>query len=373
MKRVFNFSAGPCCLPEDVLLESQADLLNWGGTGQSVMEMSHRGKAFISIYRSAVQDLKDLLSVPDSHEILFMHGGATLQFAAVPLNVFEDKNSSADFVITGSWGKKAQEEAAKYCKTRISCDAAQFYNGKYLGVPPVSSWTVFEPQASYLHYCSNETIMGVEFHFTPDVNVPLVADMSSNFCTRPIDFGKHGIIYAGVQKNLGPASCAVVILDKSFLASRKRSPFCPTIMNYETMIKNESMYNTPPCWPIYMVGLMAKHLKKNGGIHAAEDRSIKKSQALYDFIDSFADGYYCASVEPASRSRMNVPFSVCFKNEEAENKFVMEAESKGLVNLAGHRSVGGCRASLYNAMDYDGVEKLIEFMKDFKESYPMPN
>lgn len=368
MKRVHNFSAGPCCLPEAILSKSQNELLSWQNSGQSVMEMSHRSKEFISIYHQTVADLKDLLAVPDSHEILFMAGGATLQFASIPLNIFSDFGvNTADFVITGSWGKKAQEECAKYGTANIVCDSSRNSNGKYIRVPPVKEWNL-SPGASYLHYCANETVMGVEFDFIPEIKIPLISDMSSNFCSKPIDVSKHTIIYAGVQKNLGPAGCAVVVIDKSFINDCKPSKYCPAIMNYQITMKNESMYNTPPCWVIYMTGLMASYLKKTGGLTAAAERSMLKSQLLYDYIDK-SDGYYLAPVEIGSRSRMNVPFRVGHANEELEKLFVKEAEKSDLVNLGGHRSVGGCRASLYNGMSIDGVEKLVEFMKDFKDQH----
>ncbi|CEL91639.1 unnamed protein product [Vitrella brassicaformis CCMP3155] len=362
-ERLFNFSAGPCMLPVEVLQECQDHMMNWNGSGMGVMEMSHRGKEFVSIYNQTVSDLRDILQVPDSHSLFFMQGGATTQFASVPLNLLKEPSNAADYAVTGSWGDKAFKECQKYGKANKVCDTK---SSNYTFIPPVSEWKV-NPEASYLHYCANETIYGVEFKSTPDVGLPLVSDMSSNFCSKPIEVSKHTLIYAGIQKNLGPAGAAVVIADKACLGNAKS--ICPTLLDYKTMSDSESMYNTPPCWSIYVVGLMAKYLKEKGGLAFWKEWSEKKAKILYDAIDG-SDGYFICPTAKDCRSNMNIPFRVGRGDEALEKKFLEEGKKHKLVTLSGHRTVGGCRASLYNGMPIEGVETLVSFMREFQEANP---
>eukprot|EP00922_Rhytidocystis_sp_ex-Travisia-forbesii_P012236 GHVS01018460.1.p1 GENE.GHVS01018460.1~~GHVS01018460.1.p1 ORF type:complete len:384 (+),score=42.94 GHVS01018460.1:140-1291(+) len=363
--RVFNFSAGPCCLPVEVLYEAQQDMLNCNNAKMSVMEMSHRSKEFLDIFTTTKNTLKELIGVPDNYNILFMQGGASLQFAAVPMNMLNTLNAPVDFAVTGSWSDRAYTEASKYAKCSLVCNTKP---SNYISIPPVTEWTI-NPKAEYLHYCSNETIYGVEFKETPKVNIPLVCDMSSNFCSQPIDVNAHDVIYAGAQKNIGPAGCAVVIA-KTERCQGKELSICPSVCSYKVLADNDSMYNTPPCWTIYMIGLMAKYLKRGGGLSVAQAFSEKKSQLLYEFIDG-SSGYYTCPADTKYRSIMNVPFRVGGSSEALEKKFIAESEKSGLVSLAGHRSVGGCRASLYNGMSMDGVMRLTAFMKEFQEINPI--
>lgn len=357
---VYNFSAGPATLPKTVLEKSQADLVDWNGCGMSVMEMSHRGKEFLSIIKKAEADLRALLSVPDEYAVLFLQGGASTQFSAIPLNL-TSPDDTADFVVTGSWGDKAFKEAKKYVKANL---AATGKPGKYTDIPPQSEWGL-TPGAKYVHICSNETIQGVEFKEYPDVgDALLVADMSSNFCSKPVDVSKFGLIYAGAQKNIGPAGVAIVIVRKDLLG--KAQSITPVMLDYAIHAENESLYNTPPCFSIYVCGLVFAELLEQGGLVAVEKRNEEKAGILYKAIDE-SNGFYKCPVAPAVRSLMNVPFTMA--TPELEAAFLKEAASNGLVQLKGHRSVGGVRASIYNAMPKEGVEKLVALMKDFQSRH----
>jgi phosphoserine aminotransferase len=359
MSRVYNFSAGPAVLPEEVLEQAAAEMLDWHGCGMSVMEMSHRGKEFIGIAAQAEADLRELLKIPDNYRVLFLQGGATGQFAAVPLNLLRGKES-ADYINTGSWSKKAISEAKKYCRVNV---AASSEDTNFTTIPPRESWKL-DPGAAYVHYTSNETIGGVEFQETPDVgDVPLACDMSSNFLSRPVDVSRYGVIYAGAQKNIGPAGVTVVIVRDDLMGSPL--PCTPTLFDYKIQAENDSMYNTPPCYAIYIAGLVFQHVKKLGGVEAVEQRNIEKAKLLYDLIDS--SEFYRSPVDRACRSRMNVPFTLA--NPDLDETFLKEAKEHGLVQLKGHRSVGGMRASIYNAMPIEGVRALCDFMRDFERRY----
>ncbi len=352
--RVFNFSAGPACLPIDVLEKAQSDLLNWNGSGMSVMEMSHRGKEFDGIAKKAEADLRTLLSIPDNYKVLFLQGGASTQFAAIPLNLTQE-GDTVDYVITGSWSKKAASEAKKYCNVNIAA------TGDNKSIPDVSTWNL-SPNAKYVHYCDNETIQGVEFQSPPNVGDKiLVADMSSNFCSKPVDVSKFGIIYAGAQKNIGPAGCTIVIVRDDLIGNSR--PICPTMLDYKTMADEGSMYNTPPCWTMYICGLVFAKMIADGGLAAASKANAAKGKVLYDTIEA-SNGFYNSPVDPAVRSLMNVPFTIP-KSADLEKEFIAEATKAGMQQLKGHRSVGGMRASIYNSMPADGVKMLAEFMKDF--------
>jgi phosphoserine aminotransferase len=357
--RVFNFSPGPAVLPLEVLEQARDELIDWHGTGVSVMEMSHRGKAFVSIAEQAEADLRELLAVPKNYKVLFLQGGATGQFAGVPMNVAK-QDSVVDYVNTGAWSKKAIGEAKAYvAKVNVAADAGE----PYTAIPPVSSWKVSD-NAAYLHYTPNETIGGVEFHFVPEVGAtPLVADMSSTILSRPIDVSKFGVIYAGAQKNIGPAGLTLVIV-RDDLLGRARSG-TPTFMDFTAMAKDGSMLNTPPTFAWYLSGLVFQWLKRNGGLQAMGERNRAKAAALYEAIDS--SSFYRNPVAKDARSWMNVPFTLA--KPELDKQFAAEAKAGGLVTLEGHRSVGGMRASLYNAMPMEGVQALIGFMKEFARKH----
>ncbi|HLS82061.1 MAG TPA: 3-phosphoserine/phosphohydroxythreonine transaminase [Steroidobacter sp.] len=358
MSRVFNFSAGPAVLPVEVLEQAREELLDWRGTGMSVMEMSHRGKAFVSIAEQAEADLRELLRVPQNYKVLFLQGGATAQFAGVPLNL-AGPDAVVDYVNTGSWSKKAIGEAQKYAKVNVAADAG----APYASIPAVESWKL-TPGAAYVHYTPNETIGGVEFHFTPDVgDTPLVADMSSTILSRPIDVAKFGVIYAGAQKNIGPAGLTLVIVREDLLGRARAGT--PTFMDYAAMAKDGSMLNTPPTFSWYMAGLVFQWLKRQGGLERIGERNRAKAQKLYDAID--ASPFYGNPVAKEARSWMNAPFTLA--KPELDKTFCAEAAAAGLVTLEGHRSVGGMRASLYNAMPMEGVDALVAFMKEFERKY----
>lgn len=358
--RVYNFAAGPAILPLNVLKEAQAELLNYRGSGTSVMEMSHRSKEFLSIVRKAEADLRALLAIPDDYAVLFMQGGATTQFAAVPLNLCAP-GDAADFVVTGSWGDKAFKEAKKYSAANL---AASGKAGKYTDIPPRAEWQL-TPGAKYVHICANETIQGVEFKEYPDVgDALLVADMSSNFCSKPVDVSKFGLIYAGAQKNVGPSGVTTVIVRKDLLAKAQAST--PVMLDYQTQAENESLYNTPPCFAIYICGLVYADLLAQGGLAAVAKKNEEKAGLLYQAIDE-SNGFYKCPVAPAVRSLMNVPFTMATPELEAE--FLKEATAQGMVQLKGHRSVGGVRASIYNAMPLEGVKALVALMKDFQSKH----
>jgi phosphoserine aminotransferase len=354
--RLFNFSAGPAVLPLTVLEQAQADLLNYQGSGSSVMEMSHRGKEFTNIINKAEADLRQLLSVPDNYEVLFMQGGASAQFAAVPLNLTRH-GQEVDHIVTGSWSKKAAEEAGKYCVVNVAA------KGDNKSVPARDTWKLSE-EATYVHYCDNETIQGVEFKGVPDVgDKVLVADMSSNFCSKPVDVAKFGLIYAGAQKNIGPAGVTVVIVRKDLISNARQDT--PAMLHYETLLG--SLYNTPPCWSIYVCGLVFEHLLAQGGIEAVHENNKKKAATVYDAIAG-SGGFYANPVAEDVRSLMNVPFTIP-SNADLEKEFISAATAQGLVQLKGHRSVGGMRASIYNSMPQEGVQALADFMRDFQQKH----
>ncbi len=352
--RVFNFSAGPAVLPVEVLEQARDEMLDWRGGGMSVMEVSHRGKAFVACAAEAEADLRELLAVPANYKVLFLQGGATAQFAAIPLNLTAP-GQVVDYVNTGSWSKKAMSEAKRYAKVHVAADAG----GKYTDVPAQSTWQL-TPGAAYLHYTTNETIGGVEFPFVPDVPVPLVADMSSNILSRPIDVSRFGLIYAGAQKNIGPSGLCVVIVRDDLLG--KPRPETPVVLDYTQMAADGSMNNTPPTFGWYFAGLVFKWLKRNGGLAAMAARNDAKARKLYSAIDG-SGGFYRSPVAVACRSVMNVPFTL--PTPELDKPFLEQARAAGLVNLEGHRSVGGMRASLYNAMPPEGVDALVAFMAEF--------
>jgi len=359
-QRVYNFSAGPCTMPLEVLVSAQNDMISYKNTGMSIMEMSHRSKAYVAVAEQAENDLRDILEVPADYKTFFMQGGATLQFSAVPMNLMA-QGESADYLVTGQWGEKAHKECAKYGKANAACNTK---STKFTTIPPKSEWKL-DSSAKYVHYCMNETVNGVEFQTIPEVgDVPLVADMSSNFMSRPIECRKHGFIYAGIQKNLGPAGMCVGICHESHLG--KAMPICPTYMEFKGCVDAASMLNTPACYTWYIMGLYLKYTKEKGGIPYWNELSDKKSRMIYDIIDG-SDGFYTAPVAKDARSRMNVPFQIMGGNDELEKKFLKDAEKCKLFTLAGHRSVGGIRASLYNGMPMEGVETLANFMNSFRD------
>ncbi len=356
--RVFNFSPGPAVLPQEVLEQAREEMLDWHGTGMSVMEMSHRGKAFISIAETAEADLRELLAVPKNYKVLFLQGGATGQFAAIPLNLTTPE-SVVDYVNTGSWSKKAIGEAKHYARVNVAADAGE----PYASIPSESGWKR-TPDAAYLHYTPNETIGGVEFHFVPQASsVPLVADMSSTILSRPIDVAKFGVIYAGAQKNIGPAGLTLVIVREDLLGRAR--PATPAFMDFAAMAKEGSMLNTPPTFAWYMAGLVFQWLKRQGGLQGIGERNRAKAQKLYAAIDG--SSFYRNPVAKDARSWMNVPFTLA--NPELDRTFAAEAKQAGLVTLEGHRSVGGMRASLYNAMSMEGVNALVDFMRTFEKKH----
>ncbi|KNC81988.1 phosphoserine aminotransferase, chloroplastic [Sphaeroforma arctica JP610] len=361
MSKVINFAAGPAKLPPTVLAKAQAELLDYEGCGMSVMELSHRGKEFTKIIKDAEADIRELMAIPDNYSILFLQGGATTNFAALPLNLAGPEDT-VDYMITGSWSKKAAEEATKYVKN-VNKVLPKPANG-FTEIPDKSEWSL-SPDAKYVYYCDNETVHGVEFSTVPETNgVPLIADMSSNFLSRPVDVTKFAVIYGGAQKNIGPAGMTIVIIRNDLLGNAQA--ITPTMLDYSVMAKNGSMYNTPPCFAIYMAGLVFRYLIDNGGLAAYSKKSDAKSGALYRAIDG-SDGFYRAPVEEKSRSRMNIPFRL--SKEELEPVFLEEAAKKGMVQLKGHRSVGGIRASIYNAITEEEVSTLIDFMDEFKTTH----
>jgi len=355
LSRPYNFSAGPGALPEPVLARAASEMTDYAGSGMSVMEMSHRGKEFIKIAEEAEADLRELMGIPANYKVLFLQGGAMLQFSAVPFNLAQD-GDAVDYLKTGYWSDRAITEAKRYCQVSV---VASGQPDNYVSIPARDSWKLYN-EASYFHYCANETIHGVEFHDVPDVGqVPLICDMSSTILSRPVDVSKFGLIYAGAQKNIGPAGLTVVIVRDDLL--ERARPNTPYLMNYKTMAENGSMANTPPTYAWYIAGLVFKWLKEQGGLQAMAERNRAKSSLLYKTIDE--SDFYKNPVNPANRSWMNVPFIL--PDEKLEKPFLEEAKGHGLLALAGHRSVGGMRASLYNATPLEGVEKLTQFMIDF--------
>jgi len=355
--RVFNFSAGPAALPEEVLRQAADEMLDWHGSGMGVMEMSHRGPEFMQIHSEALLDLRDLLAVPASHHILFLQGGGIGENAIVPLNLFGTK-PRADFVITGSWSQKSQKEALKYGAAHIAATGRT--TDGFTRSPPMGEWQLSDDPA-YVHLCTNETIDGVETFEIPDLgNIPLVADASSHILSRPMDIAKYGVLYGGAQKNIGMAGVTVVIVREDLVD--RAMPVCPSAFEWKTVAANNSMFNTPPTYAIYIAGLVFKWLKRQGGLAAMEAHNIEKSKLLYDTID--ASGFYINKVERRARSRMNVPF---FLADETRNEdFLAGAKARGLLQLKGHKSVGGMRASIYNAVPLEAVKALIEYMKEFE-------
>jgi len=363
MAPVYNFSAGPAVLPKEVLQQAADDMLDWHGSGMSVMEMSHRGKEFGSIIEAAEADLRELLAVPDDYRILFLQGGGIGENAIVPLNLLGRAAQPAvvDFIHTGSWSGKSIKEARKYSAVNV---AASSEASGFTAIPPRSEWKL-SANPAYVHLCTNETIGGVEYHFTPEVGAdtngaPLVADMSSHILSRVIDVSKFGVIYGGAQKNIGPAGLTLAIVRADLIG--QALPICPSAFDWKLVADNQSMYNTPPTYAIYIAGLVFQWLKRQGGVAAMERRNIDKAALLYDFLD--ASDFYLTRVEPTCRSRMNVPF---FLADEALNEiFLAGAKERGLLQLKGHKSVGGMRASIYNAMPVEGVQALIDYLRDFE-------
>ena len=358
MDRIFNFSAGPATLPLEVLETARDELTNWHGSGMSVMEMSHRGKEYMSIHAEAEADLRALMNIPANYKVLFLQGGATAQFAMVPMNLLRGK-AAADYLNTGEWSKKAIKEAKKFGQVNI---VASSEDKNFSYAPAFSTWTL-DPNAAYVHITSNETIGGVEIFDTPDTgNVPLVADMSSNILSRPIDVSKYGLIYAGAQKNIGPAGVTVVIVREDLLG--QTVPGTPTVFDYKVQAEAESMYNTPPTYGIYIAGLVFKHLLAKGGLVAMEAQNRAKAKLIYDLLET--SSLYQSPVAVENRSLMNIPFTL--KDAALDEDFLKQAKAAGLVQLKGHKSVGGMRASIYNAMPLAGVQALVAFMRDFEKA-----
>ena len=359
MTRAYNFSAGPAALPEPVLRQAADEMLDWHGSGMSVMEMSHRGKEFIAIHAEAESLLRKLLAVPANYKVLFLQGGAIGQNAFVPMNLLRGK-VSADFVDTGEWSKKTIKEAQKYGNAHV---VASGKAGGYTAIPPRDSWQL-DPNAAYVHICSNETIGGLEYHWTPEVGaVPLVADMSSNFLSKPVDVSRYGLIYGGAQKNIGPAGLTIVIVRDDLIG--QALPITPSAFDYRQQADADSMLNTPPTYAIYIAGLVFKWLDAQGGLEAIAAHNRAKAALLYDYLDSTA--FYSSPVAKADRSLMNVPFKL--KDEALDAAFLKGAEERRMLQLKGHRSVGGMRASIYNAMPVAGVEALVAYMKDFERTH----
>ncbi len=357
--RVYNFNPGPGTLPLDVLKEAQAEFLNFNHTGMSILEISHRAPAYAAVHAQAKADIKELMGLGDDYEVLFMTGGGSTQFALVPMN-FATKEHPGSYVLSGSFAEKAYKEAAHLGVGEIIASSKE---GGYRHVPTQDELRI-DPNAAYVHVCYNNTIYGTEYHYVPDTKgVPLIADMSSDMLSRPVDFKKFDLIYAGVQKNLGPAGVVLVVAKKSFIENSPES--LPTMFRYNTFLKKDSLYNTPPAFCIYMVGKTAAWIKAQGGLAAMEKLNKKKSALVYDVIDN-SNGFYRGHAEPASRSFMNVTFRL--PSEELEKKFVAEALEHGLSGVKGHRSVGGMRTSLYNAMPYEGAVALADFMEKFQKA-----
>ena len=356
--RIYNFSSGPSMLPLSVLEQAAAEMTNYRGSGMSVMEMSHRSKVYIDIFDETKADLKRILKIPDTHEILFMQGGATLQFSAVPLNLI-GKTGKADYAVTGNFSELAMKEAKKYGEVNIACSSADT-NHTYI---PSQESLKLSYDASYFYYCANNTIFGTEWKYVPDTGeVPLVCDMSSNILTMPVDISKYGIAYAGVQKNMAPAGMAVVIIDKALAG--KELAFTPKLLSYQLMIDSDSMNNTPPCYTIYMLGLVLKWLDRQGGVDGMSKIKTEKAKIIYDVIDG--SNFYAGCAEKAARSDMNVTFRT--PSDELDSRFVKQSLSEGFDNLKGHRIAGGLRASIYNAMPMEGVRELARFMREFEQA-----
>ncbi len=360
MTQIYNFSAGPAVLPKEVLQQAADDMLDWHGSGMSVMEMSHRGPEFISIYHDAVRDLRQLLAIPANYRILFLQGGGLGENAIIPMNLLGRaavQPATIDFVHTGSWSGKSIKEAARYANVNV---AASSEPGHFTSVPPQQYWKLTR-DAAYLHICTNETIDGVEYNFVPELpgGTPIVADMSSHILSRTVDVSKYGVIFAGAQKNIGPAGLTVVIVREDLLGHAL--DICPSAFNWKIVDEHESMFNTPPTYSIYIAGLVFAHLLRQGGVAAMEKRNIEKARLLYAALD--VDDFYQNRVAPDCRSRMNVPFYL--RDETLNEKFLAGAKARGLLQLKGHKSVGGMRASIYNAMPIEGVQALVDYLNEF--------
>jgi phosphoserine aminotransferase len=358
MRQIFNFSAGPAVLPEEVLQQAAAEMLDWHGSGQSVMEMSHRGKEYMSIHAQAEADLRELMGIPSNYKVLFLQGGATMQFAMIPINLLRGRGG-ADYVNTGEWSKKAIKEAKLFGKVNV---AASGEDRNFTYVPARADWKL-DPNAAYVHICSNETIGGVEFNWVPDTgDVPLVADVSSTFLSRPVDVSRYGLIYGGAQKNIGPAGLTIVIVRDDLIGHAPAGT--PTMLDYKSQADNDSMLNTPPTYAVYIAGLVFQWLKRQGGVAAIEQKNVAKAKLLYDYLD--ATDFYRNPVATADRSRMNVPFTL--KDDKLDDAFLKGAQQRGMLQLKGHRSVGGMRASIYNAMPIEGVQRLVDYMREFEKA-----
>ncbi|MCG3721907.1 3-phosphoserine/phosphohydroxythreonine transaminase [Vibrio cincinnatiensis] len=356
---VFNFSAGPAALPKAVMAKAQAEFVNWNGLGVSVMEISHRSKPFIQVAQQAEQDLRDLLAIPDNYKVLFCQGGARAQFAAVPMNLL-GQAKSATYIDAGYWAASAVKEAKKYCNVDVF-DAKVEKDGK-VAVLPASEWKI-DPDAAFVHFCPNETIDGIEINDLPITDKPIVADMSSTILSREIDISKYGVIYAGAQKNIGPAGICIAIVRDDLLDFASQA--LPSTLNYKILAEKESMFNTPPTFAWYLSGLVFQWLKEQGGVKAIEKVNRAKAALLYDYIDS--SDFYRNSIHPDNRSLMNVPFQLA--KPELDGTFLELAEARGLLSLKGHRVVGGMRASIYNAISLEAVQALVDFMKEFEAQY----
>jgi len=364
-ERVFNFSPGPAALPAEVLQQAAEEMLSWHGTGVSVMEMSHRSKEFEGILAETLADLRELLHIPKNFRILFLQGGAIGENAIVPLNLMRLRNADqpkADFVVTGAWSVKTEQETRRYGEVNIAASSA---DRKFTDIPAVADWKLSD-DAAYVHLCTNETIGGVEFHDIPDIGQDkgrvVVADASSHILSRPVDWSRVQVMYGGAQKNIGPAGVTIVIVREDLLGHAH--PLCPSAFNWRVVAEHDSMYNTPPTYAIYIAGLVFKWLKRQGGVPAIEQRNIAKAKALYDFLDQ--SDFYRNDIDPHCRSRMNVPFLLA--DETRNEAFLQQARANGLLQLKGHKSVGGMRASIYNAMPIEGVYALIDFMREFERA-----
>ena len=359
MAKVFNFGAGPAMLPEPVMKQAADELLNWNGTGMSVMEMSHRDKSYIAVYAEAVADLRELLGIPNNYKVLFLQGGGAGQFSFVPMNLLRGKGA-ADYVETGYWSQKAIAEAGRYCKVNV---AASTKDTKFTRTPKPDSFR-FDRDAAYVHITTNETIEGVEWHWLPDAGgVPLVTDASSHILSRPLDVGRFGLIYAGAQKNIGPSGLTVVIVRDDLIGHAM--PATPSVFDYKVQADADSMANTPTTFALYMAGLVFKWLKRLGGLKKMEELNIAKAKLLYDYLDQTE--FYHAPVAKEDRSRMNVQFRL--RNDKLDAEFLKQADGNGLAQLKGHRAIGGMRASIYNAMPIEGIQALVGFMREFERKH----
>ena len=358
MTQIYNFSAGPAVLPKEVLEQARDEMMDWRGSGMSIMEMSHRGKEFMSIAAEMEADFRELMAVPKNYKVLFLQGGAHSQFSMVPMNLLRAK-TAADYINTGIWSQKAIDEGKRYCNVNVAASSA---DRNFTYAPRQDRWQL-NKDAAYVHFTSNETIGGVEIFETPDTgDVPLVCDMSSHILSRPVDVSKYGVIYAGAQKNIGPAGLTIVIVRDDLIG--QTIPGTPTMFDYKVHADNDSMYNTPPTYAMYIAGLVFKLVKAKGGLAAMEQANIAKSRLLYDYLDSSA--FYNSPIDIENRSRMNVPFTL--KDKSLDDAFLKQAQQQGLLQLKGHKLVGGMRASIYNAMPIDGVQALVAFMQDFERA-----